>query len=630
MKKIYMLMLLALLPAGVVFGQACFSGWLYRMPIQVTNPNATALSAHEVLITVNTAALISAGKMQSQGQDIRFTGTGCCDSLPYFIESGINTASTSIWVKVPSVPANGSATVYMIYGNAVAAAGSNGSATFSLFEGFDGNTLQNFSVDACGSGSNTVSGGSLNMSWTGSHILTSNTIFPQASVYTAEAQVVSASGDWPGIYWLKNNADNRGYGTLQGGGQVRISKSGTSNGYCQGHNWASGLFTLGANAGLWSTTWISTGNITGSHPSAVSMSTTDNQHARDADLRLCIGGISSGTGSISVDWVRARKYAVLTPTFSAGMEEATSFLYVNIPMDSIFICPGDSAFAFVQTGFNSYSWSTGATGNSTHTASLGFVSVTAVNALGCTSKDSAFVKLYDAFTPLDLGNDTSICAGTALTLSAGNMYNTYLWNGGQTSASINVSNAGTYSVTVNDINGCDQTDQLTVTLLPSAVAQFTSNASAQSQAVSFQNTSTGAATYSWDFGDGNTSALQSPVHIYTAAGTYTVCLTATAANGCQDEHCTQITVNSLGNPDFAAAGIRMFPNPAGELVNLVLPASFGTASVSICDAAGKTVQERRNITENTFSIDLQALQSGMYIIRLETAERTLSSLLIKK
>ena len=124
----------------------------------------------------------------------------------------------------------------------------DGGAGGDAIYGGSGNDRVAFSAAAVwsdgGSGTNTLSGGNLNMSWTGSHILTSNTVFPQTSVYTAEAQVVSASGDWPGIYWLKNNADNRGYGTLQGGGQVRISKSGTNTGYCQGHNWASGLFTL--------------------------------------------------------------------------------------------------------------------------------------------------------------------------------------------------------------------------------------------------------------------------------------------------------------------------------------------------------------------------------------------------
>lgn len=43
---------------------------------------------------------------------------------------------------------------------------------------------------------------------------------------------------------------------------------------------------------------------------------------------------------------------------------------------------------------------------------------------------------------------------------------------------------------------------------------------------SFTNSSTGAVTYEWDFGDGNTSAEESPTHVYASADTYTVTLTA--------------------------------------------------------------------------------------------------------
>jgi PKD repeat protein len=51
--------------------------------------------------------------------------------------------------------------------------------------------------------------------------------------------------------------------------------------------------------------------------------------------------------------------------------------------------------------------------------------------------------------------------------------------------------------------------------------------------VGFTNTSTDAnddiVSYSWDFGDGTSSAEMSPSHVYAAAGTYTVTLTATDA-----------------------------------------------------------------------------------------------------
>jgi gliding motility-associated-like protein len=47
-------------------------------------------------------------------------------------------------------------------------------------------------------------------------------------------------------------------------------------------------------------------------------------------------------------------------------------------------------------------------------------------------------------------------------------------------------------------------------------------------------TTTGIRTWSWDFGDGGTSTLQSPTHNYASAGSYTVKLVVTDSNGCKD------------------------------------------------------------------------------------------------
>ncbi len=60
-------------------------------------------------------------------------------------------------------------------------------------------------------------------------------------------------------------------------------------------------------------------------------------------------------------------------------------------------------------------------------------------------------------------------------------------------------------------------------------ASFTSEAT--ELVVAFTSTSTDATSYSWDFGDGNTSTEASPSNTYEAAGTYTVKLTATNDDG---------------------------------------------------------------------------------------------------
>ena len=50
--------------------------------------------------------------------------------------------------------------------------------------------------------------------------------------------------------------------------------------------------------------------------------------------------------------------------------------------------------------------------------------------------------------------------------------------------------------------------------------------------VSFQNNSTGSnLTYQWDFGDGTTSTLANPTHIYNAYGRYEVCLVVSGVCG---------------------------------------------------------------------------------------------------
>jgi len=115
------------------------SGGRYRKPITITGSTAGAQTNYQVLVTVDTQSLISAGKMQSTGADIRFYNASV--ELPYWIESGINTTSTKIWVKVDSIPASPlAATIYMYYGNPSASAVSNGNNVFEFFDNFESNT----------------------------------------------------------------------------------------------------------------------------------------------------------------------------------------------------------------------------------------------------------------------------------------------------------------------------------------------------------------------------------------------------------------------------------------------------------------------------------------------------------
>jgi PKD repeat protein len=101
--------------------------------------------------------------------------------------------------------------------------------------------------------------------------------------------------------------------------------------------------------------------------------------------------------------------------------------------------------------------------------------------------------------------------------------------------------AGTYTVSLTATNAggsntATKTGYITVTAPPPSapVAAFSATPTSGTAplTVQFTDTSTNAPTsWSWSFGDGGTSTAKSPSHTYSAAGTYTVSLTATNAGG---------------------------------------------------------------------------------------------------
>ncbi|HEX2900940.1 MAG TPA: PKD domain-containing protein, partial [Bacteroidia bacterium] len=78
-----------------------------------------------------------------------------------------------------------------------------------------------------------------------------------------------------------------------------------------------------------------------------------------------------------------------------------------------------------------------------------------------------------------------------------------------------------------------QTNFIEVLPLPTAAFSAANNTGCQAPLpVTFSNSSIGAVSFLWNFGDGNTSTTASLVHAYTAPSNYTVSLTVTGANGC--------------------------------------------------------------------------------------------------
>ncbi len=146
--------------------------------------------------------------------------------------------------------------------------------------------------------------------------------------------------------------------------------------------------------------------------------------------------------------------------------------------------------------------------------------------------------VYITKPAITAGGATTFCAGNNVTLSAAAGFS-YAWSNGATTETVTADATGTFSVTVTNSRGCSMSsDPVSVTVNPNPTANFTFAVNGSD--VFFTNTSSGANTYSWSFGDSGTSTAASPSHTYAASGTYTVCLTANTTPGCTNQTCQTI------------------------------------------------------------------------------------------
>ena len=107
--------------------------WSYRIPIKIEEREGANHTNYQVLLDINTKKYIDLGQMKSDGSDIRFA-TDCNkqNTLAHFVESGMNTTSSKIWVMLPSLNANATYSINMFFGNPAALDSSSFDNTFPV------------------------------------------------------------------------------------------------------------------------------------------------------------------------------------------------------------------------------------------------------------------------------------------------------------------------------------------------------------------------------------------------------------------------------------------------------------------------------------------------------------------
>jgi len=284
------------------------------------------------------------------------------------------------------------------------------------------------------------------------------------------------------------------------------------------------------------------------------------------------------------------------------------------------------------TGAASYTWyfgdgATSTLANPTHTyTTKGIYSVSLVIIQGACRDSITQVNLIN-LKPIAAAfkaDTTKICAGQTVTFTDQSnplpaSYSWYFGDGGVASVANPAyiySTPGTYTVSEKVTDGGVCSDSIAkvsfITVFPQPKAFFRYNVQAACSApivVAFTDSSTGASTWAWDFGDAITSALQNPTHSYAVAGSYTVKLVVTNANGCTDTYQTSIANVSPATADFSA-----FPQKGCVPLNV----KFTSLSTVPGDSIINYSWNFGNGTANTGNTNINNIYaaSGIYDVKL--------------
>jgi hypothetical protein len=327
------------------------------------------------------------------------------------------------------------------------------------------------------------------------------------------------------------------------------------------------------------------------------------------DQTICDGGVTTltATGGVSYLWDSGATNQtisvapVATTTYSVTVTDANgctaaddvtvtvgSELIPTIDASSNPLCYGETA-QLSAGGGTIYNWSTGDVLPSIYVSPITTTTytVTVSDGAGCSGEADITITINPAPTP-DLGADISLCQGESATLQTTETYQGYLWSNGNTNSSLNVSTAGSYSVTITDANGCTGSDivEIAVNSLPDANAGMDQTICIGS---SVTLSASGGDSYQWNTGENQQSIIVFP----TTTTSYTVTVTE---NGCSSTDNVVITVNdgldaniTTAMPDICigdstvliANGGTSFLWSTGETTQTITVAPSGTVVYSV-------------------------------------------------
>ncbi len=250
---------------------------------------------------------------------------------------------------------------------------------------------------------------------------------------------------------------------------------------------------------------------------------------------------------------------------------------------------------------------------------------------GCADAFMAKFRNSNAF----ITGNTILCAGQSTTLTVTTPATNYLWNTGETTASIIVSPTVTSTYSVAASTGtftAIATTVVTVNPNPQPTAAF-SYSTGGFNVILTEASVSGAGdpinTWHWEFpgaGSATSSNLQNPGPVYYyVSGTYTVCLTVTSSMRCTDMACDTIHMYIASvKEQEGLTSLIISPNPFSVSTTLHSEVPLQNATATLYNCMGQTVSQIKNINGDSYTLSRNDLPGGLYFVHLAQDNKTIS------
>jgi len=339
---------------------------------------------------------------------------------------------------------------------------------------------------------------------------------------------------------------------------------------------------------------------------------------------------NGGTGQ-TVSGLGVGAYTVTVSDANGCSQSTTSTLTnINGPTATVSsnqtICSGDTV-TIVAGGAGtggSYNWDQALGAGDSHNV---FPNITTVYTAvvtdnnGCSASISTTITVESTPNLIFLPASPDVCEGDSVTINVSGAQS-YSWNTGESTSSIIVAPTAqtAYIVTGQDGN-CSSLSTITVSVSPNpvVVAGASSFTVVTGENINFTNSGSNGSSYSWDFGDGGNSTMDSPSYSYANVGSYTVVLYSNLGNcSGSDTIVINVDVNSVFSLE-SSNGFSIYPNPVTSELKVDSKDKFETLQYAIIDAQGKIVLS--GIYEYNSTIDVSTLAKGVYVIQFDNRSK---------